>query len=59
MTKKSKQEKLISQLKDGLKEIKELKAQQKEINETLKEQSIEYSNLIKAFNKSIPTGVYT
>lgn len=55
---KKKKDILLSELKRELKEFRELKAEQKQINETLKEQSIEYENLIKSFNKTIPKNMF-
>jgi len=58
LSKKTKKDILILEMKKELKEFRELKAEQKQINETLKEQSIEYENLIKSFNKTIPKDMF-
>lgn len=55
----TKQDKLISDIKKELDEIKAIKEEYKENNELLKEKILEYEQLTKSFTKSIPRGMFT
>jgi len=59
MNYKTKQAKLIAEMKKELSEFKEIKEECKENNELLKEQILEYEQLTKSFQKSIPKGMFT
>jgi len=58
MNYKTKQAKLIAEMKKELSEFKEIKEECKENNELLKEQILEYEQLTKSFNKTIPEGFF-
>jgi len=58
MNYKTKQAKLIAEMKKELSEFKEIKEEYKENNELLKEQILEYEQLTKSFNKKTPRGLY-
>ncbi len=59
MNYKTKQAKLIAEMKKELSEFKEIKEECKENNELLKEQILEYEQLTKSFNKTIPRNFFT
>jgi len=50
--------KLIDELKKEIAEITQLKQELKETLQILKEQSVEYENLIRALHKQKPEGIY-
>ncbi len=54
----TKQDKLISDIKKELDEIKVIKEEYKENNELLKEKILEYNQIITSFQKSIPRGFF-
>jgi len=57
MTKK--QDKLLAEMRKEIEEFKKINAENKEINELLVEQILEYNQIIKSFQKSIPRGMFT
>ncbi len=56
MTKK--EDKILAELKKELVEFKKNNAENREINELLNEQVLEYQQMIKSFNKKIPDGMF-
>ena len=57
MTKKH--DKILSDMEKELAEFKAVNAETKELNQLLKDQVIEYQQVIKSFNKNIPKGMFT
>lgn len=55
----TKQDKLISDIKKELKEIRRIKEEYIENNELLKEKILEYEQLTKSFIRTAPSGFYT
>ncbi len=54
-----KKPKIIEEMKKELIELKKMNAENRELNEMLKAQALEYEQTLKSFNKKIPDGMFT
>ena len=58
MNYKTKHDKIIASVKKELDEIKVIKEEYKENNEILREKILQYDQLIKSHNRSVPRGFF-
>jgi len=54
-----KQDKLLAEMRKEIDAFKKINAENREINELLVEQILEYNQIIKSFQKSCPAGFFT